>query len=448
MKLLIYGSWLLERGNEMEFTYIGGTDLEKTDVYRHVWQRVRGNLVIVVIDDELVYADPEIEDITGLRDDQAFLPMLRDRTRELLDTKAIGFFPLAADRDGTKKVLNHIKGWIDEISTYDTRVCFLVDAVHGEGGGANTTAARYIKEVLPDNYHMRYVTRGGVGGEISLSDEDFSKAVEYLYFNENDEACSPKLMSFLGIGLHKDEIINDAIQFYAKAWKTSWQPKGWVHDYLEGRNRHSLHLQALADWLGDSVSIDDLVSNNTDQTESAKSLMIWHEADLWEEENPPWRARDRRSIKGKVLNAVLKKLGIPLSKTNPILDEGLITMPCVPCFPFLVSLRGFLWRCEEEEEEISVSELCFFQLGEKPQVNVFRLVLPLRNPVMLAKKFFGIGEKRAGAFTNSLRDLTCCRTDGLMGHGDYMPLFTNGTESPVVAVEIAPGQINLIWSVR
>lgn len=435
----------------MGFVYDGGSNLNQGEVFRHIWQREKGDLVIVVIDDELQFADPEIVDLRHLRDDQSFLPILRDQVLQWSVTRAIGFFPLPNGEENADKVLKFIQEWLNGMATNsNTRVYFLVDAVFGEGEGSNTIAARHITKKLVEDHpqnHIRYVTRGGAG-EIELSSEDFKKGTEVDYF-EQHAVLSPKLMAFLGIKLlHEDDIINDAIQFYAKAWEPNWHPQSWAHDYLEGKNRDSLHLLALAEWLGGLVSVDDLVSNKTDQMESAKSLMIWHEGDLWGKENPPWRARDRRSIKGKVLNAVLKKLGIPLSETNPISDEGFITMPCVPCFPFLVSLRGFLWRCEEEEEEISVSELCFFQLGERPQVNVFRLVLPLQEPVMLAKKFFGIGEERAGAFTNSLRDLTCCRTDGLMGDGDYMPLFTNGTEAPVVAVEIAPGQINLIWSVR
>ena len=365
------------------------------------------------------------------------------------DTHAIGFFPLAEDEEGADKVLEYIQEWFKEIGTEDTRVHFLVNVMSGNDDNPEL-AYRHTRDRLECLFkpeQVRALTAAGGVLEALDPDIDIVKSIEAAHILKH-EKFSPKLLSFFGKGLHKNEIIDDAIQLYARAWEENWHPQGWDHDYLQGNKRNSPHLQALAEWLGDSVSINDLVSNETDQTESAKSLMIWHEADLWGKEGPPWKARERRRIKGKVLNAVLRKLEIPLSDTNPIPDERLITMPCVPCFPFLVSLRGFLWRCEEEEDEISVSEMCFFQLGENPQVNIFRLVLPLRDPAMLAKKFFGMEEKRAGAFTDSLRDLTRCRTDGLMGHGDYMPLFTEGTESPVVAVEIAPKQINLIWSVR
>ncbi|MCY3740528.1 MAG: hypothetical protein OXH00_05865 [Candidatus Poribacteria bacterium] len=431
----------------MSFKY-NKIEIELEDQKRssHVWSRDSGDLVIVVIDDEYNTAKRPSSSVPP---DAKALPLLREMAHNISETRAIGFFPLAQDEKGANKVLDHIQKWLEDLDFDESvKVRFLIDIIGlGETEVASPHTVGKLTELSYSRDQIAHFTRAG-GNEVRHTVEDFVKGTEVLDM-EFQKRFSPKFESFLGIDYyHTDKNINAAIQFYAKAWKSSWQPKGWAHDYLEGRNRYSPHLQALAEWLGDSVSIDDLVSNETDQTESAKSLMIWHEANLWEMENPPWKARDRRRIKGKVLNAVLRKLGIPLSDTNPIPDEGLITMPCVPCFPLFVSLRGFLWRCEEEEEEISVSELCFFQSGETPQVNVFRLVLPLRDPLMLAKKFFGIEEERAGAFTNSLRDLTYCRTDGLEGHGDYMPLFTNGTESPVVAVEIAPKQINLIWSVR
>ena len=413
------------------------------EIDNFVWCRNLGDLIIVVIDDNhhrVDNGDPE-----SLDHDEGPLSLLLDQACKWPDTRAIGFFLLPPSPEDSDTILECIQNWLEGVGTSD-RVYFLVDALYGSPGAQDFQTANRLMERLVKLYPDRaaYFTQAGVGRAL---ERKLVKGPKRFRKGDQVEQLSQGLMSFFGKGWHKDRFINDAIQFYAKAWEPNWHPQGWAHDYLEGKNRDSPHLQALTEWLGDSVSIDDLVSNNTDQTESAKSLMIWHEGDLWGKENPPWKARGRRSIKGKVLNAVLENLGIPLSKTNGISDEGLITMPCVPCFPFLVSLQGFLWCCEEEEDKISVSELCFFQLGKKPQVNVFRLVLPLKEPVMLAKKFFGIGEERSGAFTNSLRNLTCCRTDGLMGHGDYMPLFTNGTESPVVAVEIAPGQINLIWSV-
>ncbi|MCY4553715.1 MAG: hypothetical protein OXC79_08570, partial [Candidatus Poribacteria bacterium] len=407
-------------------------ELEDQKRSSHVWSRDSGDLVIVVIDDEYNAAK---RSPSAVPPDIKALPLLCETVRKLSETRAIGFFPLAQDEKGADKVLDHIQKWLEDFGE-SIKVRFLVDIV---GLGGTEIACLHTVEKLTKLSYSRnqiaYFTRAG-GTKLRHTDTDFVKAAEVISMEAGE--LSSKLRSFLGIDYyHTDKTINDAIQFYGKAWETNWNPQGWAHDYLEGKYRNHLHLQALAEWLGDSVSIDDLVSNETDddlvsnetdQTESAKSLMIWHKKDLWEKENPPWRARDRRRIKGKVLNAVLRKLGIPLSETHPIPDEGLITMPCVPCFPFLVSLRGFLWRCEGEK--ISVREMCFFQLGENPQVNVFRLVLQLKNPVMLAKKFFGIGEERAGAFTNSLRDLTRCKTDGLTGHGDYIPLFGNGTESP------------------
>ena len=175
--------------------------------------------------------------------------------------------------------------------------------------------------------------------------------------------------------------------------------QSWHHDRFEETD--SDQLRALAAWLGDSVSIDDLYES-PDKGESAKSLMIWKGEDLWED--PPWRVNDRRPIQGKVLNAVLEKLEIPLT----VPKEGAITMPCVPCFPFLVSLRNFFWRCKKEAVE--VSGIDFFKRGENPQVNILRLMLKDDQVShALAERFFGMrkpGTREPGALTRSLMDLT------------------------------------------
>ena len=425
-------------GFKFKTLYLGETE-------HYVWQRDIGNLVIVVIDDQcgIALADPDKVLIL----DQAVLPLLRKHVCSWEDTRAIGFFRLMGSKTGADKVLEFIhQKWLDEISDSDTRVYFLVDVLYGDGVGV---AIPHIIEKLAKSYlypqaNIAYLTRGGTPVLVSLPSG-------YTIFQKGDEAgwaqthknLSPELMSFFGKGMHADGVIDAAIRFYATPWKAGWNGEGWDHDYLEDKKKNSDQLRALVEWLGESVLIDDLVPQSSDKTESAKSLMIWHGEDLWEKENPPWKARDRRRIKGKVLNAVLKKLDIPF---DPIPDDKSVTMPCVPCFPFLVSLRSFLQRCKKEE--IEVSKMYFFQLGENPQVNIFRLVLPLKDPSMLAKKLLGL--ERTGAFTSSLRDVPHCRTSELTSTEgkDYMRLFTEGTELPVVAVEIGPGQINLIWSVR
>lgn len=54
-----------------EFSYYGGTNLKHDEVYRHVWQREMGNLIIVVIDDELNDAAPSNKNFKHFRDHQA-----------------------------------------------------------------------------------------------------------------------------------------------------------------------------------------------------------------------------------------------------------------------------------------------------------------------------------------------------------------------------------------
>lgn len=340
-------------------------------------------------------------------------------------------------------MLNCVKNWVGSISTRDTRVCFLVDILAGEGAFASTTAAEYTKEALPDGYHFRYLTGGGT--RIPVTEKDFRKSQEYLEYC-NQGKCSPKLMSFLGMGLHENMIIDDAIQFYAKAWGPNCHPQGWVHDELQKKN--SVHLKTLSDWSG--VPIDDLVYDCSNNMDSAKSLMIWNSKNRWE--SLPWMARDRRRIQGNVLNAVLRKFEI--IEDNLFQDNESIIMPCVPCFPFLVSLKSFLWCCEEDNTP--VEDIQFFKLGEKPQANILRLILPLRDS---AKDFVASfrGNRKPGNTVESLTNLTYCKTYKLKGDEIYMQLF-KGTDFPVVNVEIAPyrksghnqqlGQINLIWSVK
>ena len=409
----------------------------------HVWQRdpLAGNRVIVVIDDECGVARQNSKDV--LDPQLSILPLLRETACQWQETRAIGFFRLMGTKDGADKVLKLVDEWLEDITDSNTQIYFLVDLLYGQG---IAVAANYTIEKLTTSYpeeRIAYLTRAAAFATLLSGYKAFQKAQQAEYIIQHGKFRSD-LMSFLGKGRHEDGSINEAMRFYATPWDAGWKEEGWEHDSLEEPNSHQL--QALTEWL--NVPVDELIFNRADKTDSAKSLMIWHEDDLWEKENPPWKARDRRRIKGKVLNAVLKKLAIPLA--SPIPDESSITMPCVPCFPFLVSLRSFLWRCQKEEDEIAVDKMCFFQLGEDPQVNIFRLVLPLKDPFMLTKKFFGIGEERAGAFTSALRDVPHCRTDKLMGEEgkDYISLFKDGTELPVVAVEIAPNQINFIWSVR
>ena len=401
----------------------------------YVWHRDTGNLVIIVIDDECGVA---CKNSDNLLDPQlAILPQLREVVCMWSETRAIGFFRLMDTTQDADEVLQLIHEWLKAITFSDTQVCFLVDFLYG--GTVSVASNHTIKELTclyPQN-PIAYLTRAGASPTVPLLPgyTVFQKAQHADYVLQHGK-FRPDLMSFFGKGRHEDTIIADAIEFYAKPWEENWTEDGWHHDRLQETD--SAQLRALAEWLGSSISINEL-HKSPHEGESAKSLMIWKAEDLWEE--PPWEGGIRRSIQGNVLNAALEKFGMPFS----VPKEKAITMPCVPCFPFLVSLRNFLWFCVKEEDRADVEKIRFSNWGENPQVNMISLMLPLKNSARLAKKFFGI--ERQGTFTNALIDVTHCRTDGLRSDGDYMRLFSEGTELPVVAVEIVPNQINLIWSV-
>ena len=270
----------------------------------YVWSRDLGTLVVVVIDD---LWDSCLDCWEEVPPQQRIFPLLKEYAFTLPDTHSIGFFPLAEDEKGADKVLEYIQKWIKKIGTEDTRVYFLVDVMSGNPHNPEI-AHRRTKNKLEDLYkqpeHVRNLTiAGGIIKDLD-PDKDFVKSVEAAYIRQNKK-FSPKFMKFLGISLHKDDIINDAIQFYATPWEVvdngckDPDRSGWCHDCLENNcleNKESLQLKALADWLGDSISTCDLYNQDG---ESAKSLMIWVGDRLW---------TDPRPMQGKVLNAVLKKL--------------------------------------------------------------------------------------------------------------------------------------------
>ena len=423
----------------MDFTH---QELEQKELRHYVWHRNQGNLVIIVIDDECFHARRDYEQ---LFDPQlAIFSLLREQILGWPDTRAIGFFQLVKTETEANKVLEVIHQWLNQIATSNTQVYFLVDVLYGEGVAES---ARYTIKELTNSYsqnHIAYLTKAGTPQKLVLPGYTaFQKAEQTTYLGRHG-VLRPDLMSFFGKGQHTDGITNDAIQLYARAWEAGWRVEGWGHDCLQ--DPYADQFKALENWLGIPRKT---LYYSPDEAESAKSLMIWKGEDLWEK--PPWLARDRRQIQGTVLNAVLKKLEIPLSETNGIPDDEFITMPCVPSFPFLVSLRSFLWRCQQEDAQ--VKEMRFFKLGQNPQLNVFRIRLQLNDFYRFARSFWGL--ERRGAFTSLLRDLTHCKTHQLTGIStrtivkDYMRLFRDGTDLPVVAVEIVPqDQINLIWSVE
>ena len=411
-----------------------------------VWYRGSGDFVIVVIDDECNGAK---RDSHSAESDIKILCLLREEACKLPDTRAIGFFPLEKNWNTANQVLDLISEWLTQNTCKDTRIYFLVDALCGYGVDATHETSLQTACQLATTYncnHIAYLTRGA---------DDQLEAVlkDYRHFKKGDEIVhlqrgnfSPELMPFFGMGLHDDKIIDDAIQFYAKPWATlgklgcshrkptGWYSLGWCHDCLEKKD--SKQPKALAKWLS-KVSSCDLC--DWEEGESAKCLMIWIGCKLWE--------RNLRRIQGNVLKVALEKFEIPLSATCSIPDEP-ITMPCTPCFPFLVSLRSFLLRCKEKKPE--VSEVQFIQENHD---YIFRLMMKFRDHTQFEHRFRetlctdGKEFSAVHTFTRSLRYLIHCKTEELESdYGrEYMRLFTDGTEKPVFQVEIASDHIDLIW---
>ena len=368
--------------------YLGETE-------HYVWQRDMGNLVIVVIDDPCQVAVADPDDILIL--DQTILPVLRKHICSWAETRAIGFFRLMGSKTGANAVLEFIhQEWLNKIIDSDTQVYFLVDVLYGDGIGV--AVPHIIEKIdkivfIPQSLHCLSYQRREFCIVVNLPDVCTT-------FLKGDEAGWAQTHKISVRNLcHFSERVDMKTQSLLMPYnstqnlgKKNWAEDGWHHDRLQETD--SDEAKVLAEWLGGSISISEL-HKSPHQGESAKSLMIWKGEDLWEE--PPWEGGIRRPIQGNVLNAALKKFGIPLS----VPKEEAITMPCVPCFPFLVSLRNFLWFCEKEEDRADVEKIHFSKWGENPQVNMISLMLPLKDSARLARKFFGI--ERQGAFTNALK---------------------------------------------
>ena len=398
----------------------------------YVWEQDMktdiGNLVIVVIDDEWDWSEG---DPASLNPDEAVLAQLRYQACKMSDVRGIGFFPLPPIPEDVPIILEFVQQWLDCITSSDTRVYFLVDALYGPPSNNNFKAANCVIDNLTTSPYLypkeniAYLTKAGsgIGTDLRENHKRFEKTGQAFYAQKNDR-FRPNLLSFLGKGWHEDKFIDDAIQLYAQAWEARWTVEGWKHECFEDKG--SDQLRSLAAWL--DISIDALYFS-PDEGESAKSLMIWDEDCPWE--SAPGRVVGRRAIQGKVLNAVLKKLEIPF---DPILDEEFIAMPCVPCFPFLVSLRSVLWRCEKEGA--LVEKMDFSQINS---LNIFSLVLPLANPPRLGVDF-----------DNSLNSLSYCKTGDLTHSSkkDYMCLFTDGPGKQIVRIVTSENSIAITWRGR
>ena len=397
----------------------------------YLYRRDSGDFVVVVIDDECRAAPRESEKTAP---DFIVLPLFREYAEAHSQIQAIGFFPLAKDKSQARIVLEHIIDWINSFGD-NPQVYFLIDVIFGYGDDTTVEAAPYtIKRLRRCGFQptrIAYFTRAGVPNNEMEGEYNIISKADVASFIQNNKQFSFALRLFFRM-LHDDDVINDAIQLYAKAWEARWDPESWHHNALE--KECSDHSKALADWLG--IDVNDLC--NWEDGESAKALMIWVGPDLW---------GSRRTIQGNVLKAAMKKLEIPLSETS-FPDETLINMPCTPCFPFLVSLRSFLLRCAGEDA--TVSEIKFIQEDDKCTL---RLMINLKDPEEFENRFretfceYKESPRQEHTFTRTLIYLIYCKIEGIPNdtNRDYLSLFTKGTEEPVVEVTIEKDYIDLIW---
>jgi len=397
----------------------------------YLYRRDSGDFVVVVIDDEC-HAAPRESKLTSA--DFIVLPLFREYAEAHSQIQAIGFFPLAKDKSQAQIVLEHIIDWINSFGD-NPQVYFLIDVIFGYGDGTTVEAAPYtIKRLRKCGFQptrIAYFSRAGINKNEMEGEYNIISKADVASSIQNSKQFSFALRLFFRM-LHDDDVINDAIQLYAKAWEARWDPESWHHDALE--KECSDHSKALADWLG--IDVNDLC--NWEDGESAKALMIWLSLNLW--------STDLRRIQGKVLKAVLRKL-LPSTTICSIPDEP-INMPCTPCFPLLVSLRSFLLRCEEKG--VPVSKIQFIQNKRKC---IFRLMMNLDNPEKFENRFretfckYKESPLQEHTFTRTLIYLIYCKIEGIPNdtNRDYLSLFTKGTEEPVVEVTIEKNYIDLIW---
>lgn len=171
----------------------------------YVWHRDTGNLVIVVIDEKCKYATHDSS--TGLAGHWTILPLLREFACKWEETRAIGFFQLMDTVDCADEVLELIQEWLDKVTTTDTRVRFLIDALHGV---VSVVASNHIVAKLTQSYpqdHIAYLTLAGLPAFVELLPgyEIFQAVQQADYIlgrrqrNLRPDKFRPDLMRFLGI---------------------------------------------------------------------------------------------------------------------------------------------------------------------------------------------------------------------------------------------------------
>ena len=273
------------------------------------------------------------------------------------------------------------------------------------------------------------------------------------------DGCEKKIKEWLELGmLHKIPEIRWALNCYSRPWQerrvlTQGISCHWSHLALESRENNK-YFEILDEWLGLEVDV-----------KSAKCLVIWSVDQNGKKAKYPWEYQtqtyyDGRVIKGKVLNAVVKKLGI--EPIDNVVEDMEYRMPICPALPFLVSLRNFQKQSCPEKMTID----CYKgDMGE-----LYTLTIRFKEKIMedgeektidqygIAKAYFkllGQEPEKAGHYhglTRSLIDLQHCRTTDMKvsAHNpDWIKVFRGeGLSCPCVGILFGPRSIQLVWTGR
>jgi hypothetical protein len=293
---------------------------------------------------------------------------------------------------------------------------------------------------------------------------DLDEKADFL--STSSESKSTICGWFDSLLIHPDPVIADAISFFGRPWSEEWEEMRWTHDGFDSKKHLQAH--AFTNWL--QVDLEALWPNNVYKGESGKCALMWPgEKVMWGGWDEAYSHRNGRLIQGRILNALLRKLGIHLEE--PLPEQEWFRMPCDPCLPFLVSLRSFLWELARNGPPADYVRLRRYPGDSQCDVYLLtvglaqnggqawglmerffeilpsmKLILkgmsvvkePDAHPVAraLVKMMFGITSSLSQEVITNYVDEEC----------HYLHSFANGPGRPVVAIDFGPHQVNLLWT--
>lgn len=268
--------------------------------------------------------------------------------------------------------------------------------------------------------------------------------------------CERQVKEWLELGvLHEIPGIRCALKFYSLPWLDNWSQRfccHWSHRALESRDNK--YYKILDKWLNLEVDM-----------ESAKCLVIWNLDQHDNKAQHPWEYQTEtfyngRAIKGKVLNAVVQKLGI--QPIDNVLEDMEYRTPICPALPFFVSLRDFQEQLSPEQMTMDRYE---GHMGE-----LYTLTIHLKEKIMedgeektidqygVAKAYFKLLDQKPETtghyygLARSLIDLQHCRTTYMklpVDNPEWIRAFRGeGLPCPCVGVLFGPRSIQLVWTGR